>query len=194
MLKLCGIEDSTAAEALRGRRVAAPVDQAPALPPGRYYAALLVGLEVRDPDDRRIGRVVDVMPTGASDLLVIDPADEPNEREAQDAQDAKDDRHETRHETLAETERPERGKQEQDDRPARETRDDTRANGQLQRRPERKQQNNQQRHQARDQQRNRQRDEVLVPLVDAIVEEVDEVRGVIRIRPPEGLLELNRSE
>jgi len=35
-------------------------------------------------------------------------------------------------------------------------------------------------------------EEILIPLAEGIVEEVDEERGFIRIRPPEGLLDLNR--
>jgi len=36
--------------------------------------------------------------------------------------------------------------------------------------------------------------EILIPFAPGIVEHVDEAEGVIRIRPPEGLLELNRGD
>ena len=94
------------------------VEDAPKLPAGEHYTALLVGMRVVDDQDRKVGRVIDVMPTGGKDVLVIaPPEDDPRADE--------------------------------DDR------------------------------------------EILVPLVEGIAA-VDEAERVIRIRPPEGLLDLNR--
>ena len=111
VLKLAGVEEPNAAEELRGSRVAVPVEDAPELPEGEHYTALLVGMEVLDEAERIVGRVIDVMPTGGKDVLVI-AAPEDNR-------------------------------------------------------------------------------EVLVPFAEEIAE-VDEAARVIRIRPPEGLLDLNR--
>jgi 16S rRNA processing protein RimM len=119
VLKLVGVEDANAAEVHRGSRVAVAVEDAPGLPEGEHYTAVLVGMEVRDEADRVVGSVIDVMPTGGKDILVIAPAaGEPGEKI--------------------------------DER------------------------------------------EILVPLAEEIAV-VDEAARVIRIRPPEGLLDLNRS-
>jgi len=118
VLKLAGVDDPSDAEALRGSQVAVAAEDAPELPAGEYYRALLVGMGVVDEQARTVGRVVDVMPTGGKDVLVISPA----EGEGKQAGE---------------------------------------------------------------------KHEILVPLVAGMAD-VDEAAGVIRIRPPEGLLELNR--
>ncbi len=110
VLKLRGIEDATAAAAVRGRWVLAPPDEVPQLPEGEYYAARLVGLAVLEQTGEAIGRVVDVLETAAGAILVLEQ---------------------------------ERGR------------------------------------------------EAMIPLVREFVREVDEERGVVRVRLPEGLLELN---
>lgn len=119
VLKLQGVDDPTAAEKLRGSRVAVAVEDAPELPAGEHYTALLVGMEVVDEEKRSVGRVIDVMPTGGKDVLVIAPHSSAADATAHD-------------------------------------------------------------------------NEILVPLVEEFVE-VDETSRVIRIRPPEGLLDLNQS-
>ena len=119
VLKLGGIEDPNAAEEVRGSRVAVAVEDAPELPEGEHYTALLVGMEVVDEKERSVGRVIDVMPTGGKDVLVIAPP-------TGDAGTKVDE------------------------------------------------------------------NEILVPFVEEIVS-VDEAARLIRIRPPEGLLDLNRS-
>ena len=118
VLKLEGIDDPGAAEALRSGEVMARREQAPALPPGQYWVARLVGLEVIDETHGTLGRVEGVLPTGGTDVLIIAAGD--------------------------------RGSQ----------------SGGV--------------------------DELLVPLAPEIVREVDEENGTIRVRLPDGLLELNR--
>jgi len=118
VLKLEGVDDAGEAEALRGRRVMARTADAPRLPAGVYYFARLIGMEVRDEEGRRIGRVTHVASSGGADLLVI--------------------RREEAEEDAAEGE------------------------------------------------------EILIPLAKEIVVEVREDEGRITVRPPEGLLELNR--
>jgi 16S rRNA processing protein RimM len=71
VLKLRGIDDGNAAEALRGQLVSAPEQQAAGLPPGRYWRAQLVGLVVEDESGRALGTVEDVMPTAGPDLLRV---------------------------------------------------------------------------------------------------------------------------
>jgi 16S rRNA processing protein RimM len=71
VLKLDGIDDPGAAEALRGGEVMARCEQAPALPPGQYWVARLIGLEVVDENHGTLGRIEGVLPTGGTDVLII---------------------------------------------------------------------------------------------------------------------------
>lgn len=119
VLKLEGVDDAAAAEALRGLRLMARAAEAPRLPDGVYYTAKLIGMEVRDEAGRFIGRVTDVTSAGGADLLVVHGA-APEEEE---------------------TEEPK---------------------------------------------------EILIPLAREIVIEVREDEGRMTVRPPEGLLDLNR--
>ena len=71
VVKLHGVDDPTAADALRGAIVAAPEGQVPALTEGVHYVARLVGLEGRDEEGRRLGVVRDVQ--GNADDIGVDP-------------------------------------------------------------------------------------------------------------------------
>jgi 16S rRNA processing protein RimM len=71
VLKLRGIDDASAAAALRGARVLVPAALAPRLPEGVYYRAALVGLRVIDETGGSIGEVEDVVATKGSDLLLV---------------------------------------------------------------------------------------------------------------------------
>lgn len=115
VLKLAGLDDAGAAEQLRGRSVLAAEEDAPALDEGTHHAVRLVGMEVEDESGALLGRVIDVMPTGGVDLLVVAAVGEPEGTET------------------------------------------------------------------------------LIPLAREIVIEVSAERGRIRVRPPAGLLELNRA-
>lgn len=61
ILALEDVRDRDAAEALRGSLVCVPRRDLPALEEGEYYLVDLIGLEVRDQNDQRIGRVEDVL-------------------------------------------------------------------------------------------------------------------------------------
>jgi 16S rRNA processing protein RimM len=69
LLALEGIEDRTAAEALRGAAVEVPRSAIP-LEEGEFLLADLVGCDVVDEAGAPLGRAVEVIP-GAQDLLVI---------------------------------------------------------------------------------------------------------------------------
>ncbi len=69
-----GIEDRTAAEALRGALVEVDRAALPPLGPGEYYHADLIGLACVDAGGTAIGHVVAVENFGAGDLLEVEQA------------------------------------------------------------------------------------------------------------------------
>jgi len=71
VMKLAGIETPEAAEALRGATLRIPPDEVPPLPPGQFYVFQIVGLRVRTPEGRALGRVAEVLRTGSNDVYVI---------------------------------------------------------------------------------------------------------------------------
>ena len=71
VLKLAGIDDASAAAALRGCDVVVDAEDVPALPQGVYWVERLVGAQVKDAVLGNVGRVVDVVETGGIDLLLV---------------------------------------------------------------------------------------------------------------------------
>jgi 16S rRNA processing protein RimM len=71
VLKLRGVEDAAAADALRGRDVAAPPEQVPSLAEGVYYQQQLLGLAVLDELGATLGVIEDVVDTGGAALLEV---------------------------------------------------------------------------------------------------------------------------
>lgn len=77
--KLAGIDDRTAAEALRGREIRVPAECFPLPDEGEFYWRDLVGLAVwcREDDTRVLLGIVDrLLETGANDVLVVTPTGE----------------------------------------------------------------------------------------------------------------------
>jgi 16S rRNA processing protein RimM len=79
--RLSGIEDRDQAESLRGYRLVAAADQLPPAEEGEYYWRDLIGLSVwcRDGGDgepQLIGRVKQLLETGANDVLVVEPTED----------------------------------------------------------------------------------------------------------------------
>jgi 16S rRNA processing protein RimM len=72
LLSLEGVEDRDAAEGLRGAWLSIPVAAARPLEPGEFWPHQLVGLAVVDRQGRRRGRVADVVPGAAHDLLAVE--------------------------------------------------------------------------------------------------------------------------
>ena len=66
-----GINDRTQAEILRGLDIYIDADQLDDLPEGEYYWKDLIGLQVVNEQGYRFGKVLDVMATGANDVLVV---------------------------------------------------------------------------------------------------------------------------
>jgi 16S rRNA processing protein RimM len=72
LLSLEGVEDRDAAEGLRGAWLSIPVAAARPLEPGEFWPHQLVGLAVVDRQGRGRGRVADVVPGAAHDLLAVE--------------------------------------------------------------------------------------------------------------------------
>lgn len=71
-IKLEGIEDRDAAEALRGCLVSGDSDLLEPLPEGEHYWYELVGCRVETGDGRTVGVVREIWETGAHDVLVVE--------------------------------------------------------------------------------------------------------------------------
>ena len=70
-LGLEGVTSREHAEALRGRLLEVPEEELKPLAQGQYYRFQIVGLEVFASDGRALGRVVEILPTGADDVFVV---------------------------------------------------------------------------------------------------------------------------
>lgn len=70
-----GVDDRSAAEALRGALVEIDRSALPPLEEGEYYHSDLIGLEALDRDGNRVGTVASVENYGAGDLLEIELPD-----------------------------------------------------------------------------------------------------------------------
>ncbi len=66
-----GVEDRTAAEALKGMLVAVPRDALPATGEDEFYWADLVGLDVVNGQGERLGRVTELVSAGAHEVLRV---------------------------------------------------------------------------------------------------------------------------
>ncbi|MEO6199337.1 MAG: ribosome maturation factor RimM [Sphingomicrobium sp.] len=67
-----GVDDRTAAEALRGSLIEVERDQLPQLDDGEYYHSDLIGLPCVDDEGTPVGTVVAVENYGAGDLLDVE--------------------------------------------------------------------------------------------------------------------------
>jgi 16S rRNA processing protein RimM len=72
LLSLEGVTDRDAADRLRGAWLSIPVGDARPLDPGEFWPHQLVGLAVVDHQGRERGRVADVVPGAAHDLLSVE--------------------------------------------------------------------------------------------------------------------------
>jgi len=75
VVRIGGVSDRNAAEALKGIRLSIPFDRLP--PPGEdeFYHADLIGLRAVTPDGETVGTIVAVPNFGAGDLVEIAPAE-----------------------------------------------------------------------------------------------------------------------
>ena len=72
LLKLEGLDSRDDADRWRNAIVQVPGDERVRLPRGHYFWEEIIGLEVRDEDGARLGRVRDIIQTGANDVYVVD--------------------------------------------------------------------------------------------------------------------------
>jgi 16S rRNA processing protein RimM len=63
------------ADELRGLILEVPEDELGALPEGEYYRHELIGLEVIDSEGRGLGRLEEILETGANDVYVVRDAE-----------------------------------------------------------------------------------------------------------------------
>jgi 16S rRNA processing protein RimM len=70
--KIHGIDDRGAAERLANAEIAVAESALPALAADEFYWKDLLGMTVVAPDGERIGRVVEMIQTGANDVLVVE--------------------------------------------------------------------------------------------------------------------------
>ncbi len=75
LIFLDGIETPEAAKDLRGTPVRIDGADARPLEAGEYFYYQLVGLKASTPEGEHLGEVVDIIETGAHDVLVIAPED-----------------------------------------------------------------------------------------------------------------------
>jgi len=71
LLKLEGCDDRNAAEKLRGQLVQIPIEEAMPLGEDEYYIYQIVGLDVWTTKGEHLGRVSEVLFTGANDVYVV---------------------------------------------------------------------------------------------------------------------------
>lgn len=72
ILKLAGVEDRNAAESLRGELLHVPFSEAHPLEEGQFYEHQIIGLAVETTDGEHLGRVTEILYTGANDVYVVD--------------------------------------------------------------------------------------------------------------------------
>ncbi|MGD1996321.1 MAG: ribosome maturation factor RimM [Anaerolineae bacterium] len=71
LIKLAGCDDRNAAEELRHQLVQIPIETAIPLEEGEYYHFQVLGAEVVTDQGEPLGRIVEVLETGANDVYVI---------------------------------------------------------------------------------------------------------------------------
>lgn len=75
IVRLKGCDNRDQAEKLNGLFIQVEDSQLPELPPGDYYWKDLVGLQVVNHAGQLLGEVLQLMETGANDVLVVGPTE-----------------------------------------------------------------------------------------------------------------------
>lgn len=71
IIRLAGIDSPEDAAARRGQVVRIALADAPPLPAGEYFHYQLIGLDVVDEADNFLGRLAEIIETGANDVYVV---------------------------------------------------------------------------------------------------------------------------
>jgi 16S rRNA processing protein RimM len=71
LLKLEGIKDRNAADALRGALVQIPLEEAVPLEEDEFYEHQIIGMAVVEQDGTYLGKVTEIITTGANDVFVV---------------------------------------------------------------------------------------------------------------------------
>lgn len=71
-LTLEGVETRDAAEALHGWKIFIPKSDLPPLEPDTFYWDDLIGMKVVSVEDENLGRITQIIPTGANDVYVVE--------------------------------------------------------------------------------------------------------------------------
>jgi len=71
ILRLAALDNPEEAADLRGERVWADLTALPALPDNEYYHYQLLGLDVADESGKTLGRLSEIIETGANDVYVV---------------------------------------------------------------------------------------------------------------------------
>ncbi len=71
LMKFRGVDDLETAEKLRNLFLNVTLDQLHPLPAGTYYHFQLIGMRVEDLDKGYLGRLTEVLETGANDVYVV---------------------------------------------------------------------------------------------------------------------------
>lgn len=75
LLKLAQCNDRSVAETLRGYLIQVPFEEAIPLEEDEYYEHQILDLEVWTPGGEHLGRVADIIYTGANEVYVVHPVD-----------------------------------------------------------------------------------------------------------------------
>jgi 16S rRNA processing protein RimM len=76
LLSIRGVDDYDAAEALIGSRLWVDKASLPDLEDGDYYWFQLIGMSVYTTEDRYLGTLASILPTGSNDVYVVRNGDE----------------------------------------------------------------------------------------------------------------------
>lgn len=77
LLKFAGVDDRTEAETLRGQWLFIPEEAAQTLEEDTYFVHDIVGLTVETAEGRVLGKVSDVLFTGANEVYIVQSQDDP---------------------------------------------------------------------------------------------------------------------
>ncbi|MCL5265334.1 MAG: ribosome maturation factor RimM [Chloroflexi bacterium] len=75
LLKLQGIDSADEAMKLRGRSIHVPVEEAVPLSEGQYYWHQIIGLDVWTTEGVLLGKLTEILRTGANDVYVVQKDD-----------------------------------------------------------------------------------------------------------------------